>query len=566
MPAERLTTCGYRGACNREPVKSPRHCQYRYAWWWTTTCAAVSGVAALLWVVLRSGPKPSRLAYPCQQAALGMATAACAAPVAALALPVLRCIDKTLRTSPGRIAGGAVAAVVVVILAFASGEPGGDRVPPAPSTEYRPDVYLVNEARGIATGRYGGVDDLTTLMGVNGFKWHRSDAAGLTCGPDGMIDADDVVVLKVNAQWPQRGGTNTDVLRGVIRGIVEHPDGFVGEIVVADNSQGFGNWPGNLDRNQSNAEDHSQSAQDVVNDFAADGWNVSTTLWDGIRSTSVAEYSAGDMTSGYVVDPVRDPQTQINVSYPKFRSALGTYVSYKHGIWSPALQTYDPDGLVVINMPVLKTHGWYAITASVKNHMGVVTTALPTNSHNAVGQGGMGSVLAEVRMPDLTILDCIWILARPGEGPSASYDRATRRDQLLAGTDPIALDMWAAKYVMIPQIIANGYSYDSYHLTQDPDNPAGVFRTYLDSSMNELLAAGITVTNDVGAVRLHVWLGDLDRDGDVDAGDFSGLASCTLGLGVGVGGTDCKAADFDEDGDADLADFAAFQQMFTGAR
>jgi hypothetical protein len=227
-------------------------------------------------------------------------------------------------------------------------------------------------------------------------------------------------------------------------------------------------------------------------------------LWDVIRSTSVDEYSLGDMASGYVIGN-SDPDTQIGVSYPKFQSASLTYVSYKYGVWSPASQAYDSDKLVVINMPVLKTHSIYAITASVKNHMGVITKELGTDSHAAVGRGGMGTILAEVRMPDLTILDCIWILARPGDGPFSSYDAATRRDQLVASTDPIALDAWATKFIMIPQILENGYSYDDYHLTQDPDNPESTFRRYLDLSMNELLAAGIDTTNDYDAVDLHVW-------------------------------------------------------------
>ncbi|MGB2985710.1 MAG: DUF362 domain-containing protein [Phycisphaerae bacterium] len=561
-----------------------------------------SGVLALLWLLLRSGSKPSRLAYPCQQAAVGTAAAAFGAPVVAALLVLRNRIMNVLWTMyasggsarakargslvrssrraeahgsvvrssarakargslAGKTAAGALGALAMVMLAIASVEPKDNVTILTPPDDYHPDVYLVNKARGIEPGRYGGVDDLITLMGVSGLKWHRAGETGLTTGPDGLIDPDDVVLIKINAQWPQRGGTNTDVLRGVIRRIVEHPDGFIGEIVVADNGQGSGSF----DRSDHNAEVHDQSTQDVVNDFAAEGWNISTYRWDNIRYTLVNEYSTRDMTDGYVVNPVSDPETQIKVSYPKFRSALGTYISYKHGVLSPATGTYESDKLVVINIPVFKTHSIYAVTASVKNHMGVVTKELRTDSHNAVRRGGMGSVLAEVRMPDLTILDCIWILARPGSGPSASYDNATRRDQLLASTDPIALDMWATKFIMIPQIIENGYAYDAYHTTQDPDNPDSVFRRYLDRSMNELLLAGIATTNNVDAVDLHVWVGDLDRDGDVDKDDFSETALCLAGPADDVAGTDCEDVDFDEDGDADLADIAAFQRTFTGA-
>jgi hypothetical protein len=326
----------------------------------------------------------------------------------------------------------------------------------------------------------------------------------LTAGPDGLIDRDDVVIVKVNAQWSQRGGTNTDVLRGILRRIVEHPDGFVGEIIVADNGQGSGN----LNRSECNAEDHGQSPQDVVNDFVAEGWSVSTRLWDAFRTTSVGEYASGDAADGYVLSAALDPETEIRVSYPKFQSPRGTCISYKYGIWDPVSTTYDHDRLVVLNVPVLKTHSIYAATGAVKNHMGVITQSLGTDSHNGVGRGGLGSVLAEVRVPDLTILDCIWVLARPRLGPSATYTEANRRDQLVAGTDPVALDVWAVKNILVPQILANGYTVADYASTQNPDNPDSKFRRYLDSSMNEMLASGIPTTNDYNAVRLFVYGGE----------------------------------------------------------
>ena len=40
------------------------------------------------------------------------------------------------------------------------------------------------------------------------------------------------------AERPQRGGTNTDVLKGLIARILEHPDGFTGEVVVVEATVG----------------------------------------------------------------------------------------------------------------------------------------------------------------------------------------------------------------------------------------------------------------------------------------------------------------------------------------
>ena len=77
------------------------------------------------------------------------------------------------------------------------------------------------------------------------------------------IARDDIVLLKINSQWSDRGGTNTDLLQDLIQTIIDHPDGFSGEIVIADNGQGYGS----MDHRENNAENQSQSTQDVVDMF-----------------------------------------------------------------------------------------------------------------------------------------------------------------------------------------------------------------------------------------------------------------------------------------------------------
>ena len=41
--------------------------------WWRRFDVLLMGCAALLWLILRSGSKPTRLSYPCQQSAFGFA-------------------------------------------------------------------------------------------------------------------------------------------------------------------------------------------------------------------------------------------------------------------------------------------------------------------------------------------------------------------------------------------------------------------------------------------------------------------------------------------------------------
>jgi hypothetical protein len=151
---------------------------------------------------------------------------------------------------------------------------------------------------------------------------------------------------------------------------------------------------------------------------------------------------------------------------------------------------------------VLKPHGAvYGVTACVKNYMGVVTTELNTNSHSGVRSGLMGAVMAEIGPPDLNILDCIWICGDPSQGPAAGAVESS--DQLVASTDPVAADIWATTNILIPAFLANGYSPPWPNPNPDPEDPGSMFRTYLDRSMEKLLARGYSVTNEIDSIDAY---------------------------------------------------------------
>ena len=120
-------------------------------------------------------------------------------------------------------------------------------------------------------------------------------------------------------------------------------------------------------------EDTGQSAQDVADSFG--DRKVSTYLWDGITTRAVGEYSDGDMRDGYVLKGAESPATGLRVSYPKFRTVKGTCVSFKRGVWDPEDRAYDGDRLKVINVPMLKAHFIYGVTACVKHYMGSSRTS-----------------------------------------------------------------------------------------------------------------------------------------------------------------------------------------------
>jgi len=380
-------------------------------------------------------------------------------------------------------------------------------------TQPSSDIFVVNGT----TGHDNGFKALLDVMAKNSLRFFKSYKQGTTQGPDGLIAKDDVIIVKVNSQWNERGGTNTDLLRKIIESIIAHPEGFIGEIIVADNGQGRGRGSlgtgGHLDYEKNNAEDVSQSVQKVI-DSLAGYYRISTYLWDNITYKGVEEYSEGDFEDGYIVYENVDEKTGIQVSYPKFKTKFESYISFKKGLWSSETRSYDGERLKVINVPVLKTHSVYGVTACMKHYMGVPSDRLTGgasgsfgNSHLSVGKGGMGTLMAETRIPTLNILDAIWVNARPLRGPQSYYETATRVNVVMASKDPVALDYWASKYVLLQVAKTRGYS--SQH-TVDPDfvpdtpNPS-IFSTWIVSSMEEIRETGYQTTLKEDEMNVHVF-------------------------------------------------------------
>jgi len=465
---------------------------------WYRLHMMAAGLLALAWLLFRSGTKPSRLTYPCQQAALSTAAMAFGLTFVGALVAIRRRLSVRWLTPVGIVLGGLALMVVAGTWSYQDRPVAYQGPLLDPPADYRAQVFSKVDCPQNPLGdRFVCVEDLIEMLGAQGIKLHRSGTVSLTAGPDGILAADDVVVIKINYQWPDRGGTNTDLLRGLIRRIVDHPDSFTGEIVIAENTQ-F-NSADNFDRSANNAQDITLSPHDVVFHFRAMRHKISHFAWTDIRYQSVGEYSEGDMDDGYVVYPY-DSLLQGRVSYPKFQTTFGTRISLRDGIWDD-VAGYDRQRLKLINLPVLKSHhATYGATALVKHYMGVVTRELSTNSHNAIRYGVLGATIGEIRPADLNILDAIWVNGNPNDGPWTSYAAATRRDQLVASLDPVAADLWAVKQILIPTFLDNGYTPPWPYPSADPDDPTSAFRTYLDASMNHILAAGYSVTNDVDSI------------------------------------------------------------------
>lgn len=522
------------------------------------------GVASLLWFLFRTGTKPSRIVYPCQRASLANSSMLLSAFIP---LSITAVLTKTKKLISKK--GTALALLIIVASVVTSSEQFWGSLQPAGAIDPNQEIQLTLEPRNatafpasdvyVVNGlAHPYISELIDLMGSHGLLFYESDTSETNQGPDGLIARDDVVLIKINEQWPYRGGTNTDVLKELIQVIIDHPDGFVGEIVVADNGQGWGSmdWP------ESNAENITQSTQDVVDMFSPN-YNVSTYDWQLIRSTRVDEYSDGNMTDGYILYDTADPETGIYVSYPKFRTQFGTYVSFKNGVWNG---TGYEKRLKVINLPVLKSHRWYGVTASLKHYMGVQSEGENqpgglANGHDTVGAGGMGTLMVETGLPTLNIVDAMWINANPhpspSVGPDTPYDQATRVNVLLASTDPVALDYWAAKHVLVQAASLIGYN-DTHTLHPDNTNKSGMeeaFGVWLNLTKNEILAGGYNVTTDENHMNVYVYVrprGDVNGDGIIDAYDLFDLSKA---FGSVPGDTNWDArCDFNNDDKVDASD------------
>ena len=290
-----------------------------------------------------------------------------------------------------------------------------------------------------------GVDALLYLMGAHDLKFYRSSEETDMGGPLGLIQRDDVVLIKVNAQWKYRGCTNSDLVRGLIQRILDHPDGFTGEVVIIENGQGRGSL--NCDTASSyggdtsvhaNARDEIQSFVYLVSTVFKDS-RVSAYLLDPISNIFVG--ATDHTTNGY--------RRYENVSYPCFNTAGGHRVELLEGLWDGSGYSQN---LKLINVPVLKHHdtGGSEITASLKHVYGLVSMADGQSSfrhYSGLGET-CGKMMVSVRTPVLNMIDAIWV----SHASLTGYPGATtfRSNQILASQDPVALDYWAAKTILYP--------------------------------------------------------------------------------------------------------------------
>ena len=340
-----------------------------------------------------------------------------------------------------------------------------------------PNEYLIDPA----------IDTLLMLLETEGIYLHRTNSQ-----PTGLVGADNVVIIKGNFQWDSRNTTNTDRIKGLIWRILQHPEGFTGEILVCDNTQIIGDG---INQYDNNSDDPEQSIIDVVNTFKSKGYKVSLRDWRDFWDVVVEEYSTGDSTEGFVYE------SNTKISYPKFNSLYFNHkISLKKGIWDPNTSTYDADRLCLINFPVLKAHGMSGATIALKNWIGVLTTAYEDErygGHHSMhynyffGSYALVAKVIGITFPDLTIVDATWT------NPQSNYnltDTVNTRT-LISATDPCAASWYAAKYVLTPIAF--------YPIHTDPDHVGGNYNSNIVPWTNSLKDSGFTVTIDSSEISVY---------------------------------------------------------------
>ena len=261
-----------------------------------------------------------------------------------------------------------------------------------------------------------------------------------------MIASNDVVLIKVNAQWKYRGCTNSDLIRGLIQRILEHPDGFNGEVVIFENGQGRGS----LYCDTSSAYGGDTSIRANANDES----HSFVYLVNSILATQGSRNPPGPYRRHLYLEVVIMLRMVIGDTKTSLILVLqpwgGHRVELREGVWNNG--TGYSQNLKLLNIPVLKHHdtGGSEITASLKHFYGVVSMYDGQSLYRHYNGSGetCGKMMVSVRTPILNIIDATWVSYASITGYPANT--TYRANQILASQDPVALDYFAAKYVLYP--------------------------------------------------------------------------------------------------------------------
>lgn len=332
-----------------------------------------------------------------------------------------------------------------------------------------------------------------------------------------VVGKDDLVIVKISAQWWNQGMTNAAAVKRTLEHILERP-GFSGEVVVFENTHfRLANGSG-LARAFTRPSERNVDVPgwnklgDLVTHFAgkvgfvglidAGLSNLADHAWhdpghqhgvyggDGRGPIQPGEDRDGyhwdfDATFRLRHSLLEDAQTPL--TWPVFTSPRsGLVIDLKNGIFrrEGGRLVAVPRKLTWINMTTANEHDTTGLTACCKSAMGVVDMSAGfegsdprVRNHRSVHYFGepdahwrMAGPLADfarrVRAPDLYLSCAEWMGVTPPQGLPPRTDHrleaasAHRTRTIVAGTDPVAVDSWIARNLLMPIAGANRQWYD----------------------------------------------------------------------------------------------------------
>ena len=307
----------------------------------------------------------------------------------------------------------------------------------------------------------------------------------LAGGIQNFIGYDDAVVLKPNGQWPNQGYTHTLCMKALIDVILNRPGGFGGEIIIAEHVHRDPTtalnvnycWNMSAANRQRNWPD--MSYLELVNDYHTRGFpNVTAIpLYDSGQGGFVAVTGPGGLSAGQHGWVRTTYTTAANGHTVRLSSAIlrssysGKLIDVKNGVWQN--DAYNGQKVKLIFLPTLNNHNnldsedYAGPTSAIKCHLGIVEftgsagyslhgIGFDTNEANAVGES-VGHLITQVISPTF-YLTCAEYTGYGGR--TNSYATNTKTVGLCA--DPVTLDYWMCKYVMLPCRLSQTF--------MDPDN------------------------------------------------------------------------------------------------
>ncbi len=328
-----------------------------------------------------------------------------------------------------------------------------------------------------------------------------------------VVGEDDVVIVKVAAQWWNQGMTNVAAARRVIERILARPN-FRGEVVVFENTHfrladGSGLSRAFTRKSERNVDvDGWATLGDLVahyktqnapvsfvglvdaapSELAGDPWHDPDHAHGVYGGDGRGPIAPGELRDGYHWDFGRTfakkrswiDTAQTPLTWPVFTSPRsGLQIDLAAGVSEikGGTRTKTSRKLTWISCVNVNQHGSTGMTACCKSAMGVVDMSAGrfgtddrTEGYQSVHYFGnpeatwrMAGPLAhfarQVRTPDLYLAIAEWVALAPPPGASWDDDRqdmrleegtAHRANTIVAGNDAVAVDWWAAKNILMP--------------------------------------------------------------------------------------------------------------------